>query len=410
MNDHERYIRDRATVMSIIKYILIAAVTALLLFFATRVVSVLVPFLIGFLLARTAHALAAPFVKLRSKRPGYNYKKKRGIEIGMYVIVVAIVIIIAVVGVFNLIVQGSKAFSALSQFVVIFSDPDKLHAFVWQFAESNNGILKDSLVEQIVDYFEGSQSDFVSKIPDYIGAAVSSVWNIVGNIPYGIFVVISVFMSGYYFLSDGPNVLKAYMKNVPNQSFRRTSLELVNNLSGTLFRALGGYTLLLLVTMAESWIAFYLAGVDYAIVLALITAVLDFLPVLGISATMIPVIIYCIFHGNYTGAVIIVIAMTIMTIIRRFLEPAVVGKSLHLHPLLMLISMALGVYIWGAVGFLLGPVVFIIILDAFKVFGLDKKFKNFLSHVLTRFMSNDDDKKSPAGKAEDDLSVYSDEE
>ena len=125
---------------------------------------------------------------------------------------------------------------------------------------------------------------------------------------------------------------------------------------------------------------------------------------------MIPVIVYCIFHGNYTGAVIIVIAMAIMTVIRRFLEPAVVGKSLHLHPLLMLISMALGVYIWGAIGFLLGPVVFIIILDAFKVFGLDKKFKNFLSHVLTKFMSNDDDKKSPAGKAEDDLSVYSDEE
>ena len=45
MNDTERYVKDRATVMSIIKYVLIAAVIGLLLFFATRVVSVLVPFL-----------------------------------------------------------------------------------------------------------------------------------------------------------------------------------------------------------------------------------------------------------------------------------------------------------------------------------------------------------------------------
>ena len=111
---------------------------------------------------------------------------------------------------------------------------------------------------------------------------------------------------------------------------------------------------------------------------------------------MVPVIVYCVVHGNYRGAVIIVIAMTIMTVIRRFLEPAVVGKSLHLHPLLMLISMASGVYIWGAVGFLLGPVVFIIILDICKVFGIDKKFSSFLSRALEKFMKNDDsDVKKP---------------
>ena len=212
---------------------------------------------------------------------------------------------------------------------------------------------------------------------------------IIGNIPYGIFVVISVFMSGFYFISDGPTVLKGYMKTVPNHTFRRTSIELINNLSVTLFRALGGYLLLLLITMLESWIAFRLANVEYALVLALVTAILDFLPVLGISATMWPVIIYCALHDNIQGAIIIIIAMAIMTVIRRFIEPAILGKSLHLHPLMMLISMALGVYVWGAIGFLLGPVVFIILLDVFKVFGLDKKLRNFLSRVLEKIISNE---------------------
>ena len=391
--------------MSIVKYVLIAAVTGVLLFCATRVVSILVPFLIGFLLARTAHALAAPFVRMSSKRAGFNYRKKRKIEIVMYVILIVVVILLTVYGIFNLIVQGSKAFRALSEFIIILSDPAKLDAFIWQFAESNDGLLKDSLVEKIAAYFAGSQSDFVGKIPEFVGTAVTSVWSIIGNIPYGIFVVICVFMSGYYFLSDGPNVLKAYMKSVPNHTFRRASLELVNNLSGTLFRALGGYTLLLIVTMAESWITFYFANVEYAVVLALITAILDFLPVLGISATMVPVIIYCIFHGNYTGAVIIIIAMAIMTVIRRFLEPAVVGKSLHLHPLLMLISMALGVYIWGAIGFLLGPVVFIIILDVFKVFGFDKKFKAFLSRLLEKIMKQEPDAKKGISEAAEETAA-----
>ena len=125
---------------------------------------------------------------------------------------------------------------------------------------------------------------------------------------------------------------------------------------------------------------------------------------------MWPVIIYCAVHENYKGAIIIIIAMAIMTVIRRFIEPAIVGKSLHLHPLAMLISMAAGVYIWGAVGFLLGPVVFIILLDAFKVFGLDKKFQKFLARVLGRFMENDDEKKESSKPDEDELSVYSGEE
>ena len=391
MTDNERYIRDRATVISIIKYVLIVAVSGVLLFFATRVISVMIPFLIGFLLAKTAHGLAAPLVKHRSKKPGFNTKKKKRIEITIYGFVVFVVILAALYGIFTLFVQGTKAFTAISNLVVTFSDPNKLNDTIWQFSESHGGIIKDSVIEKVVGYFAENSGEFLNRIPEFIGKAVSSIWSIIGNIPYAIFVVISVFMSGYYFLSDGPNVLKMYMKSVPNHSFRRSSLELVNNLSGTLFRALGGYTLLLIITMAEAWIAFYFAGVEFALVLALVTAILDFLPVLGISATMVPVIVYCVFHNNYKGAVILIIAMAIMTVIRRFIEPAIVGKSLHLHPLVMLISMALGVYIWGAVGFLLGPVVFIIVLDVFKVFGIDKKLSSFLSRVLERFMKTEPD-------------------
>lgn len=391
MNDHERYIRDRATVMSIIKYLLIAAVTALLLFFAVRIISILVPFLIGFLLARTAHALATPLHKLNKKNIALNSKKKKKVELRIYLFLVVIIILAAAYGIFSLLGQAMRAFAALQNYASDFSDTDKIWETLLKMSESNGGFIKDSFIETIMSNIYQIQSSILEQLPDFISKTVSSIWSIIGNIPYAIFVIISVFMSGYYFISDGPTVLKAYMNTVPNHDFRRRSIELVNNLSITLFRALGGYLLLLIITMVESWIAFKFAGVEYALVLALVTAVLDFLPVLGISATMWPVIIYCALHDNLQGAIIIIIAMAIMTVLRRFIEPAVLGKTLHLHPLMMLISMALGVYVWGAIGFLLGPVVFIILLDVFKVFGLDKKFKDFLSRVLTKFMGNNNE-------------------
>ena len=156
---------------------------------------------------------------------------------------------------------------------------------------------------------------------------------------------------------------------------------------------------LFIITAVESFIVFWLAGLrEYAIVLCIITALIDFLPVLGISATMIPMLIYLVAHGDYISAAVIVIGMIIMTIIRRFVEPAILGKSLKIHPLITLIAMAAGVYIWGAAGFLLGPVLAIIIIQVIKVFDIDKMAGRYFSGVLDRLMYNKDGKDSKEAK------------
>ena len=391
MTDKERYIRDRATVMSIIKYILIVAVTGVLLFFATRIISVLVPFLIGFLLAKTSHAIATPLSRINKKNPIIDSKSRKRLEIIVYVILLLILFIVAGYGIFALIGQGVRAFTAIRNYAPDFTDSDNFTGLIRGFSKSEGGFVDDSFIDSIILNLSSIRADLMNRLPDLVTGIVSGIWGFIGNIPYGVFVVICVLLSGYYFISDGPHVLKMYMKTIPNHSFRRTSLDLINNLSVTLFRALGGYLLLLIITMVEAGIVFNIAGVDYALVLALLTAVLDFLPVLGISATMIPVIVYCISNGDYRGALVVIIGMAVMSVIRRLIEPKIVGEALHLHPLLMLISMAIGVFVWGAVGFLLGPVVFIIVLDVIKVFGIDKKLKVFLSGFLEKFMKPADE-------------------
>ena len=60
MNDIERYNKDRASVMSMIKFILIVAITVAICYCARVVVIIMVPFLIGFMLAKTANLIAKP--------------------------------------------------------------------------------------------------------------------------------------------------------------------------------------------------------------------------------------------------------------------------------------------------------------------------------------------------------------
>ena len=115
---------------------------------------------------------------------------------------------------------------------------------------------------------------------------------------------------------------------------------------------------------------------------------------------MLPMFIYLIAQGDYVAAAIIAIGYIIMTIIRRFIEPPILGKSMHLHPLITLFSMAAGVYIWGAPGFLLGPVLAIIIIQALKVFEIDQKAGTYFSGVLDSLIRDKDEKGKKAKPAD----------
>lgn len=388
MNESERYTRDKAAVMSMIKFILIVLIFCAIAFCATKIVVVLVPFLIGFLLAKTSFAIAGLFVDKDMKKAAAKKRRKK-IAIIVYVILLIIIAIALIWCCFSLVGQIMRAVDSLTRLANEFDIQEWGNALVEKVSSIDTRFMTQGMKDSLENNLVSLWGNMVAKIPAVLSAVLAAIWGLIGNIPYGIFVVICVILSGYYFINDGSKVLRFYMKNVPNRQFRLKSISLINDLAVTLFRALGGYLLLLIITTVEAWAAFRLAGVDYAIILALITGLIDFLPVLGISATMVPVMIYCGVKGDYTAVAILIVAMTLMTIIRRVIEPPILGKSLQIHPLLMLIGMAAGVYIWGAVGFLLGPVVLIIIIDIMHVFELDKKIMNFLSRVLGGFMKTE---------------------
>ena len=109
MNDIERYNRDRASVMSMIKFILIIAITVGICYFAKTVVIILVPFLIGFMLAKTANLIAKPVSKLFDKNP-QNIKpgKKRSTRTKTALVCYVILNIILVILIVSNVVSSRK--------------------------------------------------------------------------------------------------------------------------------------------------------------------------------------------------------------------------------------------------------------------------------------------------------------
>lgn len=388
MTDEERYIRDRATVMAIIKYTLIFLIIAVCVFFSTKVVAIMMPFLIGFLIAKSSYTLSEKLCKVL---PG-NYTSVKRKKVSKIIYAVLVVLIFAILGValFLAILQAFNAIKSLTSYVTNF-DYSAIDFNILDKVASNTSLfLTPDIISSLEDAMIGVMTKIFNSIPNILKSAISNVISVAGNLPYAFFFVVCTILSGSYFLTDPSGILRIYSKTIPSRTFRKKLLHLLDELSVALFQALGGYLALLIITALESFVVFTIAGVKYSVILAIVTSIVDFLPVLGTSAVMIPVIIYDVIHANYVGAIIITIGLAAMTFIRRIIEPLILGKSMKVHPLIMLISMAVGVYIWGLTGFLIGPTVFIIIMTIFKVFGFGKQLRTFLTSLFDKVIPKDE--------------------
>ena len=407
LTDLERYQRDRTSVMAMLKFILTVVIVIAFCYAGKIVAVILVPFLIGFLLSKTSMLIAKPLSKLFDKdaskiKPGRKKSTHTKVALVVYVILNIFVVIFIILVCIGLVYQANSMLVAIANAAKTFKPAELINVQILErYSVENGGFLTTDMIDSLKENVANMGQTVVKSIPQVVSSALSSVWKMVGNLPYAVFFVISIILSGFYFINDGPAVMKFFVKNTPSRKFRNRVMTLLNELALLVFRVLGGYFALFIITAAESFIVFFAAGLrEYAIVLAIVTALIDFLPVLGISVTMLPMFIYLIAQGDYVAAAIIAIGYIIMTIIRRFIEPPILGKSMHLHPLITLFSMAAGVYIWGAPGFLLGPVLAIIIIQALKVFEIDQKAGTYFSGVLDSLISDKDEKGKKAKLAD----------
>lgn len=407
LTDLERYQRDRTSVMAMLKFILTVVIVIAFCYAGKIVAVILVPFLIGFLLSKTSMLIAKPLSKLFDKdaskiKPGRKKSTHTKVALVVYVILNIFVVIFIILVCIGLLYQANNMLVAIADAAKTFKPAELINVqLLERYSVENGGFLTADMIDSLKENVANMGQTVVKSIPQVVSSALSSVWKMVGNLPYAVFFVISIILSGFYFINDGPAVMKFFVKNTPSRKFRNRVMTLLNELALLVFRVLGGYFALFIITAAESFIVFFAAGLRaYAIVLAIVTALIDFLPVLGISVTMLPMFIYLIAQGDYVAAAIIAIGYIIMTIIRRFIEPPILGKSMHLHPLITLLSMAAGVYIWGAPGFLLGPVLAIIIIQALKVFEIDQKAGTYFSGVLDNLISDKDEKGKKAKHAD----------
>ena len=222
-------------------------------------------------------------------------------------------------------------------------------------------------------------ADNKDKLNDYIMAAlkslqsspVSAVGSVASSIIDMFIMSILTIMLSYFFIADNEKIRNFLTKHMPKSM--ATSMQMIKD---TVLRAIGGYIKacfqIMIVMFLILFIFFAFMGVEYAALIALITAMLDFLPFIGTGTVIMPWTVYSIITGEYTMAIALVAAYLVTMIVRRLLEPKLVGDSIGMSPFLTLMSMFIGYRLIGMLGLIVGIPVGMII----KVFYEEGLFDN----------------------------------
>ena len=125
---------------------------------------------------------------------------------------------------------------------------------------------------------------------------------------------------------------------------------------GTAAKYIRAYVLLLFLTFCQLFVGFSIIGIQYPLLIALLVALVDILPILGVGTVLIPwSIIEILFVKDAFTGVGLLILYAIVSIIRQVTEPKVVAGSLGLDPLLTIIVIYAGLKLFGIFGMILGP-------------------------------------------------------
>lgn len=208
--------------------------------------------------------------------------------------------------------------------------------------------IRDQVVAWVREQIVDRSNDLVSALPRAGLKALTVASNL-------IFVVIIPIL-GFFFLKDG-RLMRQHILDMITDLQRRAMLDDlladVNLMLASYIRAL---TLLALAAFTAYAIFFSILGVPYAVLLAALAGMLEFIPMVGpLTAGAIIVVVALLSGSNALAVLVFLLAYRLFQ--DYILSPHLMGQGVELHPLLVLFGVFAGAEIAGIPGtFLSVPV------------------------------------------------------
>ena len=211
---------------------------------------------------------------------------------------------------------------------------------------------EDGDSEYIYSLIEKSVDKAFAELSSSVATLAASV---IGGVPSAFLSFFVFFFASYYITADYETVSSYLWGFIPKD--KKEKLVALKRRSVLALKKVGkAYLILFMVTFSEIYLAFFLLKVKYRFTIALVIALLDMLPAIGVGIILVPWALFELWAGNKVMAFSLLSVYLIVTVVRELIEPHVMGKSLGVHPLAALVAIYVGVELLGFGGVVVAPI------------------------------------------------------
>lgn len=338
------------------------------------------PFVIGWFIAM----LANPLVKFLEKRVKLVRKHS---SVLIVVTALAVVIGLLYLLITKLVVEAAKLIQDLPQ---IF----ELVRMEVQSALVNMERLLQVLPQGIQDTFrqfnENLGTYFTTLVQQIAFPTVTVAGNVAKRIPTALVYSIIVILSSYFFIVEREKIL-AFCKRITPKS----ALRYYEFFRQDVKKLIGGYFLaqfrIMFVVAVILAVGFLVLGIGYSLLLAVLIAILDFLPLFGTGTALIPWALVKLLSGEYAFAAGLALLYVLTQVVRQIIQPKIVGDSMGLPPLLTLFFLYMGFKLQGISGMILAVPIGMVVLNLYKYGAFDSLLENsiMLARAIQEFCKKD---------------------
>lgn len=254
-----------------------------------------------------------------------------------------------------------------------FQEASNLYA---SLAENNNAstisLFVDSAIQKVTQFspidlnFSFDVDTYLKQISGWILPRLGSFFADALKIMGGILIFL---IALYYLFKDGAHLKKYLISISPLHDTYDEAI--LTKLSLAVNSVLKGSLSVAVIQGILTSIGFTIFGIPNAVLWGTMAAFAALIPALGTGLVLAPGILYLFFTGSVANSIgLFIWGATAVGLIDNLLGPKLVGRGMHLHPFIILISILGGIIYFGPIGFILGPIILSLFFALLEIYFL----------------------------------------
>ena len=322
-----------------------------------------------YLIFRFAWGYLSPFViggilASAVQRPARWLAQKTKIAVGIWAVTLTVFGYLLLIGAAVLVIRravfgGQELLDTVSRSVDLWNEqivtwihrmdaglnrfPDETADTVRQFLSGVRG----QMLSHLGAFFSHWATDFAGRFPSFL---LSSLVTLV---------------AGCYFAKDYV-LLTRFVGGLLKPKQKAAVKDVRTVLCDSILKLLRGYAAVAALTFSELLAGLFILRIRYAFWLALFITLVDVLPILGTGTVLLPWALFSWGTGAVGRGIGLLVLYAVITVVRNFAEPHLIGNRVGINPIFTLIAVFVGLRVGGVLGMVLLPIAFVTVIAYYR--------------------------------------------